>query len=80
MYQDRLDACPTVVAFFTAYPGSPSCIACSSRCMWFVSRLAQVEASGLLACLQRQSIPFAQYTEADWEEEQQSLRDIGEEP
>ena len=26
--------------------------------------------------LQRQGIPFAQYTEADWEEEHQSLREV----
>jgi hypothetical protein len=41
LYQDRLDACPAVAAFFQSVPGSPSCIAWLWRCMWSVSRLAR---------------------------------------
>jgi len=43
MYQDRLDACPTVVAFFQSVPGLAfSSIAWSSRCTWCVSRWVPV--------------------------------------
>jgi len=42
----------------------------------YAASLLGMRRRDFLEFLQRQGIPFAQYTQADWEEERQSLREV----
>ena len=42
----------------------------------YAASLLGLRRRDFLEFLQHQGVPFAQYTEADWEEEQQSLREV----